>query len=179
MKTKTKSPVKAITTLLLGCAVAAIAMLSGCATNPNATPIGPALLQLAVTTTAGVEIHNHPETIPALSAAKEIICATANGTNVSVAALVAALDARGNWNTDEWLILNGVIGVLNLAVNSQAPTTNAPNERPYLQATCVGLGDALAFARPPGGVASRSFTASRREAYQRENPTNWPSLRWP
>lgn len=127
--------------------VAALALtLTGCK-NQNAN-VGPALLRLGVSTSAGYAMLDNPETVPAVRASTEIICSVAHGTNPSPAAIVEAVNAYGGNSQESLLILSAAIGAYNIIYNGLADT-NATATSPYALAVCDGLRDALLFQGEP------------------------------
>jgi hypothetical protein len=76
-----------------------------------------------------------------------LVCAVAYSTNVSPAALVAALDSHGPWSPEAWFVLNGAVGAYNLAFNG-LQNTNITVAAPYLKAVCNGLDGALMMPAP-------------------------------
>lgn len=122
--------------------LAVVALLSaGCK-----SPVGPLVTQTAVFVGLTAELANNPETLPAVKAGADIVCAIANGTNANPAALVAALDAAGPWTPLERAALDGiVVTAIEIAVNQN---TNS-SATPYFKAACNGMG--LAIATAPAG----------------------------
>lgn len=141
--------------------------LCGCKTS-NQTTVGPALLRLGVSTSAGYAILKYPTAVPGVKVGAEVICAAAHGTNVSPAQIVADLDAYGGRTPEATFILNSAISAYSLVYNSLSPTNSA---NPYTLAVCQGLEDALLLAPKPGMAKSASRNA----------PPNvkWPQVEYP
>jgi len=154
---------------LFACICAAV-VVSGCATsNPN---VGPALFRLGVAQTAGYQIYRHPEARAGVKAAADIVCAVAAGTNVSPAAIVAALDATGNWNAQSWFIVTGALGTYEILYHGSDQNEAPRTMQPYAAALCGGLQDATLFPLPPVPGATK---AMRRSAPVRD--ARWPQLK--
>lgn len=137
--------------LLILTLAASLLTFTGCKnTNPN---IGPAMLRLGVSTTAGYSLMNNPKALPGVKAGASVICSVVNGTNVSPAAIVSALDAYGANNPETVFILNTAVSAYTLIYNS-LPDTNVIVAQPYALAVCDGLNDALLFVSPPSAVLS-------------------------
>lgn len=140
-----------------------IALLTGCKTNDNAN-VGPALLRLGVSTAAGYSLMKYPEAVAGVSVAASIICASAEGTNVSPAEVVAALNVYGEFTQQEWFIVNTAMNAYTLAFNGLSNTNNA-TANPYLVAACGGLHDALGIpTSSPTGVSAAGGAVSFRRA---------------
>lgn len=124
-----------------------IALTAGC----SSVKITPAVVQSGVTATVRYGVTKYPSAIPAVSISKEVICAAANGTNLSPAAIVAAIEAS-EWEKaktpEAVFILNGVIMIYSSAWNSYGndAINNAPVFKEYLQAVCQGISDGLPTA---------------------------------
>lgn len=138
---------------------------TGCR-NPNAN-VGPALLRLGVSTSAGYSILKHPEAVPGVRAGASVVCAAAHGTNVSPAAIVAALDAYGEKTPETVFILNAAVSAYEI-VYAGLSDTNSASASPYAIAVCDGLNDALLLA--PSSV--------RRNAILRANVPRWPQVKF-
>ena len=121
--------------------IALLVIGSGCASNPKT---GPALLRLGVFTLAASQLDANPQSRVPVAAGAEIICAVAKDQTASVTNLVTELDAHGGWSVQDYLILNGIVGAINLAVSAD---TNSPAFS-YLEAACGGLTDALTLTAP-------------------------------
>lgn len=156
------------------------AVVSGCVNskpNPNPNPnVGPALFRLGVAQTAGWQIYKnhakHPEILAEVKAAADIICALAARTNVSPAAIVAALDATGNLNAQSWFIVTGALGTYEILYHGSDQNEAPRTMQPYAAALCGGLQDAVLFPLPPVPGATK---AMRRSAPVRD--ARWPQLR--
>lgn len=107
-------------------------------------------------TSAGVSYSTakYPTAIPYVRAAGEVICSAANGTNISPAVIVAAVEnsnAAFLKTPEGVLILNSAltlyIGVWE-SYGAEA-VDNAPALKTYLQATCNGIQQGL-VGRPRG-----------------------------
>lgn len=160
--------------------LAAIITLTGCKTNDNAN-VGPALLRLGVSTAAGYSLLKHPEAVAGVSVGASIICAAANGTNISPAQVVAALNAYGELTPEAVFVLNAAIGAYTLAFNGLSDTNNA-TANPYLVATCGGLQDALlipvsSLTGVSGAGGAASF--SRTSVVAADKPVvGWPQVKF-
>lgn len=153
--------------------VALTSLLMGCATNSS---VGPALLRLGVSSTAGYSLMKNPSALPGVQAGASVVCAAAHGTNVSPASIVAALDAYGQRTPEAVFILNSAIGAYNIVYNGLS-STNATSASPYALALCDGLNDALAMVSVPpvpGGVnAPPRIVASPKAQSQ-----YWPQIKF-
>ena len=137
-------------------------LLAGCATNST---VGPALVRLGVSTSAGYTLVKYPAARPGVAAGREIVCAVASGQDLSPVAVVAALDAAGvAWTPEAWFAINGAVGAYNLAWNGLGEPGTA-KARPYLEAVCGGLTDALGAPAP----VTRSAAL--------EPTSRWPQVR--
>jgi len=144
--------------------VLALAGLTGCKTaNPQ---LGPLALQTGVSIGVSAALRNSPSARPGVTAAKEIICAVASGTNANPATIVAGLDAYwGHGQNDTaYLVVLGAVNMLNLATQGISVTNNAAVQ-PYVAATCAGLRLALDASAPTASVTGPRPV---------DNPANWP-----
>lgn len=133
--------------LILATILALPLIFSGCkSSNPN---IGPALLQVGVSTGAGYGILKYPQAVPGVRAGADVICAAAAGTNVSPANIVAAIDAYGELTPEATFILQGALNAYSLVYNGMSDT-NTTVVRPYAQAVCNGLNEALLLSGQRG-----------------------------
>ena len=135
--------------------VIALAVLAfgvvGCK-NTGGTSIGPPLLRLGVSSGASYSLLKYPQAAPAVKASASIICAQANGTNLSQAEVVAAVNAYQDQTPESVLIVNSAIGLYTLVWNGygESAVSNSPTLKLYLGATCDGLNDAIAWLPQPG-----------------------------
>ena len=152
--------------------LAAAITLTGCKTN-NQSNVGPGLLRLGVSTAAGYSLMKNPEAAPGVRAGAAIVCSVANGTNLSPAAIVAALN-NGPMDDESVFILNAGIGAYTLIFNGLSDTNNVATIRPYTLAVCDGLNDALLYV--PEGVAGG---AARLNRIADKAPTpGWPQVKF-
>lgn len=116
-------------------------LLAGCASNPALTQTA---IRLTVSTGVAVGSQQSPQVVPYLRAAGSVVCATAAGTDVSPAAVVAALngtpDVDALKTTEGLLILNGALGIYQLAWDQLGSNTNnLATLKGDLQAVCDGI----------------------------------------
>ena len=128
------------------CATCAITILltlglSGCGTTGST--VGPAVLQLGVSTGTAYSLTQYPTARPGVAAAALVVCSVANGTNVSPAAIVQALDAYGPLAPESVLIVNSALSLYEIIYAGLTPT----NSSPYAIALCNGLNQGLAFGQ--------------------------------
>lgn len=130
--------------LLAPIAASLILFTVGCKSTGNNPNIGPSLLRFTVGTAAGYELSQRTEAVPAVRIAANVICAAANGTNLSPAQIIADLNTLGPQSDDAVFIIRAAVGAYTLIWNGYVGnTTNVTELQPYLMATCLGLGDAL------------------------------------
>ncbi len=115
-----------------------------------------AAFQSAVMLGEQFAIETHPEAVPYLRLATPIVCAAANGTNVSPAQIVAALQAAGITDPATKLILNGSLALFNIVV---AGITDQSEARLYAQDLCQGL----TLGLPPSGPALAHASYKRKD----------------
>lgn len=145
----------------------ALALLTGCKNVGNT--ITPALVQASVSSSVRFGIAKYPTARPAVTVGVEVICSQANGTNISPAAIVAAIEASNyaSLKTPEAVfITQAIVQAYTIAWNSfAAGSVSNSVVRPYLQAVCSGGTEGL------GGVGTLTTTDRR--------PTDWPQLTFP
>ncbi len=129
--------------------------LCGCKTTSS--PVSHAAFTAAVTLGTQYGIETHPEALPYIRAATPVVCAVANGTNFSPAAVVAALDRSGLTNASAKLIINGSLAILNVVVIAVGPT-NQTEIAAYGKDLCNGLTAAIPSN---GSVAARRSKLAR------------------
>lgn len=127
-------------------ALSACLLTCGCSTITG--KLTPPVVQQGVATGVSYSTAKYPTAIPYVRAAGEVICSAANGTNLSPAAVVAAVESSNATflKTPEGvLILNSAltlyIGVWE-SYGAEA-VNNAPVLKTYLQATCDGINQGL------------------------------------
>lgn len=124
--------------------LALVALTAGC----KSVKISPAIVQSGVTASVMYGVTKYPSAIPAIRISEQVICSAANGTNLSPAAVVAAIEAS-EWEKaktpEAVFILNGVIMIYSSAWNSYGndAINNAPVFKEYLKAVCSGVHDGL------------------------------------
>jgi hypothetical protein len=126
--------------------IIALALCAGCSTTkPIVTP---ALIQSGVSTAVRYGTTKYPTSIPAVRVATEVICSAANGTNVSPAEIVAAIESSNfeSLKTPEAIfITQSIITIYTGAWNAFGSDVDAASEiKPYLQAVCNGGVEGLA-----------------------------------
>lgn len=108
----------------------------------------PEIVQSGVTAGVRYGITKYPSAVPAVRISEQVICSAATGTNLSPAAVVAAIEAS-DWEKaktpEAVFILNGVILIYSGVWNSygEDAINNAPVFREYLGAVCLGIHDGL------------------------------------
>lgn len=123
----------------------ALALTTGCKT----VKISPALVRTGVATGVSYALVKYPQVVPELRIAREVICSTANGTNLSPANVVAEVNKISALSPETVLIINGSLVLYTGIWESYGveAVNNAPVLKTYLQATCNGITDALPEAR--------------------------------
>lgn len=155
------------------------ALLTGCAhTKPQNPSVGPAVLRLGVGTGAGYALMKYPQAEPGVRAGADIACAAASGTNFSPAEIVAALDAYHVNSPEAILILNAAMSLYSITVAS-VPQTNAAAAKPYAEALCGGLVDALTLYGNPMDSVPLEVTPSSREAAKPRRLPPVPNKQFP
>jgi len=91
----------------------------------------------AVTLGEQLALEQKPEAIPYVRAAARVVCAAADGTNVSPASIVDALQAAGVTNQTAKIVINGSLAIFNVVVSGLG--TNESEIRLYGQDLCSGL----------------------------------------
>jgi hypothetical protein len=127
----------------------------GCKTASNPA-LGPATVRLGVSSTASYALLEYPQAGPAISASAAVICSQAQGTNLAPSAIVSAVNNYVRLTPESALIVNSAINFYTLIWQSYGETAvkNSPRLRTYLQATCDGLNDALAYVTNTNMVKS-------------------------
>lgn len=125
---------------LIPVALVALLAFTGCGTVGKI--ITPAAVQSGVSSGVRYGVAKYPEALPAVRVATEVICSQANGTNVSPAEIVAAIENSSfeRIKTPEAIfITQSMITIYTAAWNSFASDAVAASEaKPYLQAVCNG-----------------------------------------
>lgn len=147
----------------LATVVLCLGLLTGCKSTP--IPMQKAVYVTTVSTGVAFGVERYPQATPYLRVAQPIICAAGNGTNVTPAEVVAALQnspaANAVATPEGKLILNGALAIYIGVFDSYG--TDWVNEqeqlKQYLQWTC----DAVALGLPPIGTTNglRSVVALR------------------
>lgn len=122
--------IRSLSVLMLGL------LLAGC-TSQNQGPMSHAAFTAAVTLGEQIGLETHPEAVPYVRAAVPVVCAVANGTNVSPAEIVAALEKANVTNATAKLIINGSLSLLNIVVAGVG--TNETEIRLYGKDLCNGM----------------------------------------
>lgn len=147
--------------------IIALTFAVGC----SSIKISPSTVQQGVATGVSYSVIKYPQVVPYLRAADDLICSAANGTNISPAQVIAAIERAPSaavLKTPEGvLILNAAltlyVGVWeSYGVNA---VNNAPTLQLYLKATCSGIAEGLPSA-------SGNLTA------RRVSETGWPLVKF-
>lgn len=142
--------------------------VTGCSSVKST--LTPAVLQSGVSAGVRFSLAKYPSATPAVRVATEVICSAANGTNISPAVIVAAIESSSyeSLKTPEAVfITQGIVTLYSAAWNSFASDAVAQSEAlPYLQAVCNGGRE---------GLAGFSTAASRAVAPRQ---LNWSQLRF-
>lgn len=153
---------------LIPVALAVVLAFTGCGTVKST--LKPAVVQSGVAAGVRFGVAKYPTALPAVRVATEVICSAANGTNISPAVIVAAIESSSyeSLKTPEAVfITQGIVTLYSAAWNSFASDAVAQSEAlPYLQAVCNGGRE---------GLAGFSTAASRALA---PGQLNWPQLRF-
>lgn len=132
---------------------------SGCANN---RPMTKAVYTLAVSSGVQIGSDRYPEAVPYIRVANPIICAAASGTNVSPAAIVAAIQnspvAEAAATPNGKMILNGALILYGALFETGGGAVDNAEAREWLQWTC----DAINLGLPP--VASPATNTARSRA---------------
>lgn len=139
---------KQILSLIL---IVPLLLVSGCG-SPNASVMSHTAFRAAVTLGEQIALDVHPEATPYVRAATPVVCGVANSSNISPAAIVAALDAAGVTNKTTRDLVNGSLAILNVIVASIG--TNQTELRLYGQDLCAGMTDGL----PPVNAVARAMS---------------------
>ena len=137
-------------TIKLGLLCISIMLLAGCASNPAITH---AAFTQAVTLGEQIGLETHPEATPYVRAAVPVVCSVANGTNVSPAEIVSALEKAGVTNVTAKIIINGSLALFNVAVSGLI--TNQTEVRLYAQDLCNGMQAGLPLGNPKHGLTAK------------------------
>jgi len=120
--------------------VVGLLAFSGCtSTNPNVRPMTHAAFTAAVTLGEQFALEAKPEAVPYARAATAVVCSVANGTNVSPAAIVAALNAANVTNATAKMIINSSLAIYNVVIMAYPVSTNQSEIREYAKDLCNGL----------------------------------------
>jgi hypothetical protein len=130
--------------------VAAVALFAiGC---KNTSPtLGPALVQQGVATGVSYSVIKYTNAIPYLKVGAQVVCASAGGTNISPAAIITALEQSSVANSlktpEGVLIFNSALLLYTGIWESYGSNAVASvaQLQPYLQATCNGMNQGLAY----------------------------------
>jgi hypothetical protein len=132
-----------------GLALAGILILTSCGTTPTTNPLlTPAAVTGDVSDTVSLGLLLYPPAAGEVAAARDVICADAGQTNVSVAQVIQDLNKAGLTNQTAKIIVNGVL----LVWNRVTPFLNTTNTQEYANAVCLGLQQATAT----GGAARKA-----------------------
>jgi hypothetical protein len=119
--------------------------LLGCASNP---PLTRTLVTAAVKNGVKFGVQRSPTAIPYLQAATPVLCSVANSTNLSPAALVAALDAIPvNKPPEAGLIIDFVVGTYDGYFEQYVD--NWTKNQPFLQSVLLGCCDGMTQGLSP------------------------------
>jgi len=119
-------------------------LLTGCK-----SPLSPLVTRQGVAIGVSYSVMKYPSAVPYLKAVTPVVCASANSTNLSPAAVVAAIEQSSAANAlktpEGVLILNSSLLLYNAVWQSfgSNAVANIPTLREHLQATCNGLNDGL------------------------------------
>lgn len=136
-------------TVALASILAGVCLLFMGCTGPNQGPMTHAAFTAAVTLGEQIGLETHPEATPYVRAAVPVVCAVANGTNVTPAEIVKALEAANVTNVTAKLIINGGLAIFNVVVTGLG--TNQTEIRAYGQDLCDGMRAGL----PPESAMAR------------------------
>lgn len=131
-------------------ALAACALVTGCATQNK--PLTVAVVRASVSTGALFGIEQDPTVVPYLQAATPVICDVAGQGKVNPADVVQALQSAGvdQLKTPAGVaIINSSIAIYEAVYDSYGTNVQASVVQPYLEGVCLGLKDAVP---PVGGV---------------------------
>lgn len=126
-------------------------VLVGC---KNSSPL---TYSLATSTLVSYGLRNSPETAGYLRDVQPVVCSVANGTNLTPAQVVAAIESSGIDDSAEGrLVVNGILLLYISAFDSLGTgTNNTANVSPYAQAIfCDGF--AWGLAASPSEMRSRN-----------------------
>lgn len=145
------------------CATGLVAF-TGCKTAPTAAQqqLTTAIIEDAVTTGADLGLMKYPQALPFVIAARDVICSASSGSNVSPATIVADLQASpaagAVRSAEGMVIVNGALALYDTVWASLG--TNTARAQPYLQAVCIGLGNAIpgALPAPPTPPVARTVS---------------------
>lgn len=113
---------------------ACLLLFTGCTSNPA---MSHAAFRASVTLGEQIGLSTHPEATPYVRAAVPVVCSVANGTNVTPAEIVKALEKANVTNSTAILIINGGISLLDVVVAGLG--TNQTEIRAYGQDLCVAM----------------------------------------
>ena len=163
---------KLITTIVSTFALVSMVFMTGCKSAPT---IGPLVVRQGVATGVGYSVLKYPTAVPYISAASVVVCSAANEANLDPALLIAAIESSNatSVKTPEGvLILNSAFTLYTGIWESYGVNTvsNSPTLKLYLQATCDGLNDGLAFVVPPMSPLPAASV--------NKNKINWPLVKF-
>lgn len=128
---------------------ALVAFAVGC---KNTSPtLGPSLVQQGVATGVSYSVIKYTNAVPYLKVGAQIVCASAAGTNISPAAIIASLEQSSLANSlktpEGVLIFNSAMLLYTGIWESYGSNAvaNVAQLQPYLQATCNGMNQGLAY----------------------------------
>lgn len=125
--------------VLLGASVGLMFGMVGCASPA----LSKGMVRTAVSTGVAFGVLKDPTAIPYLRAATPVICAAAANTNLSPAAVIAALegsDATQFKTAEAVIIMNGALSIYSAVwAEYGGRVSNFPLLQAYLEGTCEGL----------------------------------------
>lgn len=137
-----------------------VLLLTGCTTpGTGSNPMTIAAFTTAVSLGEGFALEMHPEITPYIKAAADVVCATANGTNVSPDNIVAALNAANITNDTARLVVNGSIAIYDTVFTLIG--TNGIASQPVLQGYAKALCEGMRNGIPPTASAMRRVTVGK------------------
>ena len=120
---------------------ASLLALTGCGTiKPLLTP---AALQGEISTGVALGLDVSPQSAKDVALARDVICASAQSTNVSPASIVADMAQLGVTNTTSKVIINGGFFLFEDVLSMLGTNATLATIEPYLVSTCNGFTDGL------------------------------------